>query len=84
MSKPVLFKFRLYVAIANLRALCRDNLAERHEIEIVDVLRDPKLAMAAGVLLTPMLVRVSPAPTRKIIGDLSESRPLLQMLELPP
>jgi len=93
MKKPALFKFRLYVAgdasnstqaIANLKALCSEHLPQRYEIEIVDVFREPKRAMAEGVLLTPMLVRVSPDPVRKIVGNLSQSQPLMQMLELPP
>jgi circadian clock protein KaiB len=93
MNKPPHFKFLLYVAgdasnsteaISNLNALCREHLPERHEIEIVDVFREPKRAMAEGVLLTPMLVRVSPDPIRKIIGNLSQIKPLMQMLELLP
>jgi circadian clock protein KaiB len=93
MSKPALFKFRLYVAgdasnstqaIANILALCHEHLPGRHEIEVVDVLREPERAMTEGVLLTPMLMKVSPDPIRKIIGNLSEYKPLLQMLELPP
>jgi circadian clock protein KaiB len=91
MSKPTHFKFRLYVAgdgpnssqaVANLNALCREHLAERHEIEIVDVFREPKRALADGVVLTPMLVKVWPAPIRKIIGCLSQPRPLLLALDL--
>jgi circadian clock protein KaiB len=89
-SKQIYFKFRLYIAgdaansteaIANLNALCREHLPERHEIEIVDVFREPKRAMAEGVMLTPMLVRLAPDPTRKIVGNLNQIRPLLQMLE---
>jgi circadian clock protein KaiB len=91
MSTQPHFKFRLYVAgdasnsneaIANLNALCREHLAGRHEIEIIDVFREPKRAMAEGVLLTPMLVRVCPEPARRIVGDLSQIKPLMQMLEL--
>jgi circadian clock protein KaiB len=90
MSAPPLFKFRLYVAgdasnsteaISNLNALCREHLPERHEIEIIDVFRQPERAMAEGILLTPMLVRVSPEPIRKIIGNLSQLKPLMQLLE---
>ncbi len=93
MNKEPHFEFRLYVAgdasnsteaICNLKAFCREHLAERHEIEIVDVFSEPKRAMAEGVLLTPMLVRLCPGPTLKIIGDLSQIKPLLQMLELHP
>jgi len=92
MSTPVSFKFRLYVAgdgphstqaIANLRALCGEHLPERHEVEVVDVLRDPQRALADGVMLTPLLVKLSPAPIRKIIGSLSQRASVLQALGLP-
>jgi circadian clock protein KaiB len=86
------FKFRLYVvgdsanatqAVANLSALCHDHLPDRHEIEVVDVLREPKRALADGVLLTPTLVKFSPPPIRKIVGNLSQVEPLLLALDLP-
>ncbi len=92
MSQSPQFKFRLYVAgdgpnslqaIANLKAICHEHLPERHEIEIVDVLREQKRALADGVMLTPLLVKLSPAPTRKITGTLSRREPVLQALGLP-
>jgi circadian clock protein KaiB len=91
MSAATPFKFRLYVAgdgpnsalaIANLWAICREHLPERHEIEIVDVLRDQKRALADRVMLTPLLVKFSPEPTRKITGTLSQRAPVLQALGL--
>jgi len=92
MRKPAHFKLRLYVAgdgpnsiqaITNLHALCREHLPERHEIEIVDVLREPHRALDDGVMLTPMLVKLSPAPPRKIIGTLSQGETVLLALGLP-
>ncbi len=92
MSKRAHFKFRLYVAgdspnstqaIANLNALCLQYLQERHEIEIVDVLREPKRALDDGILLTPTLVKLSPPPVRKIIGNLNQLQPVLLALNLP-
>ena len=90
MSKGTIFKFRLYVAgdapnstqaISNLKTFCEKHLKGRHEIEEVDVMRHPARSLAEGVLLTPMVVRITPGPTRKIIGNLSEQPPLLQLLE---
>ncbi len=92
MNKPAHFKFRLYIAgdgpnsvqaLANLGELCREHLANRHEIEIVDVLRDPDRALADLVMLTPLLVKLSPAPIRKIIGTLNQRGPVLKELGLP-
>ncbi len=92
MTNPPSFKFRLYVAgdspnsakaLVNLRTLCQEILDNRHEIEVVDVLRDPKRALQDGVLLTPMLVKLSPGPVRKIVGSLQHREPILQALGLP-
>jgi circadian clock protein KaiB len=86
------FKFRLYVAgdaqnsaqaVANLTALCRAYLADRHAIEIVNVFREPKRALADGILMTPTLVKLAPAPfPRKIVGTLSNTEPVLHALGL--
>jgi len=85
-------KFRLYVAgdaqnsvqaIANLTAICHTYLPDRHDIEIVDVFREPKRAMKDGILMTPTLVKFAPSPVRKIVGTLSQTQPLLQALGLP-
>jgi circadian clock protein KaiB len=91
MSRRGLFKFRLYVAgeaqnsaqaIANLAALCRTHLPERHEIEVVDVFREPGRALAEGIYMTPTLVKLAPAPVRKIVGTLSQTQPVLLALGL--
>jgi len=93
MSKPVRYKFRLYVAgdspnslqaTMNLKAFCAEHLPELHQIEIVDVLQEPKRALDEGILLTPTLVKLSPLPVRKIIGTLKDSSVLLQTFELSP
>ena len=87
MSARTHFKFRLYVAgdapnsleaIANLRVICRAHAPDRHEVEIVDVLREPKRALVDGIFMTPMLVKLTPAPVRRIAGTLSKSQPVLE------
>jgi circadian clock protein KaiB len=92
MSLRAKFKFRLYVAgdaqnsaqaVANLTALCRVHLAGRHAIEVVNVFREPKRALADGILMTPTLVKLAPTPApRRIVGTLSQVEPVLQALGL--
>ena len=91
MNRRVKFKFCLYVAgdaqnsaqaVVNLTALCRAHLPDRHEIEIVDVFREPKRALADGILMTPTLVKLAPSPVRRIVGTLSQAQPVLQALGL--
>jgi len=88
--KPV-FRFRLYVAgdtqnslqaNANLVALCDALLQGRHEIEIVDVFREPLRALADHVVMTPTLVKLAPFPVRRIVGTLSQTQILMQALGL--
>lgn len=91
MSRPLYFKFRLYIAgetensgeaMANIKAICRTLLPDRHEIEIVDVFREPKMALADGVFMTPTLLKLMPFPRRRIIGTLNPAEPVLHALGL--
>jgi len=91
MSKPVPYRFRLYVAdnaqngaqaIANLNALCKEHLPDRHTIEIVDVLRHPQRALTDSIFMTPTLVKLSPGPVQRIVGTLSQTQIVLQALGL--
>ena len=85
----VAVSFRIYVAgqapnsrraQANLTAFCRQFLADRHAIEVVDVLAEPDRALAEKVLLTPTLAILAPLPVRMIVGDLSDAAVLRQAL----
>jgi circadian clock protein KaiB len=91
MNPRTSFKFRLYIAgdtensaeaIANLTKLCSTRLADRHEIEIVDVFKEPKRALADGIFLTPTLIILAPSPLRRIVGTLGQTKTVLQTLGL--
>ena len=82
---------RLYVAgespkslqaFANLKSLCENHLEHPYQIEIVDLLQNPRLARGDEILAIPTLVRRLPAPMRKIIGDLSDTDRVLVGLQL--
>ncbi len=69
-------------AIKNLRKVCEEHLAGRYEIEIVDLLKNPRLAKDDQIVAIPTLVRKLPDPVRKIIGDLSDTERALVGLQL--
>jgi circadian clock protein KaiB len=80
-------RLRLYVigsapnslaALTHLRAL-RATLRFA-ELEVIDVLAWPERALDEDVLVTPTLVKLSPRPARRIVGDLSDSRSVLGSL----
>jgi circadian clock protein KaiB len=85
------WNLRLYVAgqtpksltaFANLKKLCEEHLAGKYKIEIVDLLKNPKLAKGDQILAIPTLVRKLPEPIKKIIGDLSNTERVLIGLDL--
>jgi circadian clock protein KaiB len=87
------WKLRLYVAgatpksmtaIANLKRICEEHLAGCYQLELVDLLENPKLAAGDQILAIPTLVRKLPAPMKKIIGDLSNTERVLVGLDLQP
>ena len=85
------YHLRLYVAgqttksllaLANLKRVCEEHLAGRYEIEVIDLLLNPKLAAGDQILAIPTLVRRLPAPLKRIIGDLSNTEKVLVGLDI--
>jgi circadian clock protein KaiB len=89
----VVLKLKLYVAgqtprslvaFANLERICEDHLKGRYTIEVIDLVKTPRLAKDDQILAIPTLVRKLPVPVRKIIGDLSNTERVLVGLDLIP
>lgn len=85
------YKLRLYVAgptpkslaaFANLKLICEEHLNGIYTIEVIDLLKNPKLAQGDQIIAIPTLVRRLPPPIRKIIGDLSNTERVLVGLDL--
>lgn len=69
-------------AFRNLKKVCDEHLAGRYEIEVIDLLANPRLAKDHQIVAIPTLVRKLPDPIRKIIGDLSDVERTLVGLDL--
>jgi hypothetical protein len=52
------------------------------EVEILDTLKEPGRAWEDNVLMTPMLVRLSPGPKCQVFGNLSDAQSVLGALQL--
>jgi circadian clock protein KaiB len=83
------FILRLYVsgltarsreAIENIRHLCQEHLAGRHELQIIDIYQQPELAKDQQLVAAPTLVKKLPLPLRKLVGDMHDSARVLIML----
>lgn len=53
------------------------------DLEVVDLRERPEVAEQERIVATPLLVRVSPAPVRRIVGDLSDTDRVRWSLGLP-
>lgn len=85
------YRFRLFVtgmsvksvrAIENLNAVCETHLPDRFHIELIDIAVDKALAAKHGIVAIPTLVKMTPGAVRTIIGDLSDRKKLLTILEI--
>jgi circadian clock protein KaiB len=50
-------------AIANLQRICHEELGDRYELVIIDVLERPQLAENERIVATPTLVKTLPPPS---------------------
>jgi circadian clock protein KaiB len=69
-------------ALANLKRVCEEHLAGRYSIEVVDLMKNPRLAKDDQIVAIPTLVRKLPEPLRRIVGDLSNTERTLVGLQL--
>ncbi len=69
-------------AIANLLRLCREELNNKYQVEIIDVLEEPARAEREKILVTPTLIKQLPPPLQRIIGDLSNRDNVICGLDL--
>ena len=85
------WELRLYVAgetprsveaLARLQRICEDHVPGHYAIEVVDLLKNPTLAVGDQIIAIPTVVRRLPAPMKRIIGDLSDLDRVIVGLDL--
>lgn len=79
---------RLYVAGTSVTAqraekqlvAIRSRLEPGWKVDVIDVLARPELAEKAGILATPTLAYEHPERPRRIVGDLGDTKRVLEFL----
>jgi circadian clock protein KaiB len=66
----------------DLEKLCEEKFPGRYRIEVHNLRENPELAFEEQILASPTIVRKSPLPVRKVIGDLSDTVKVLEGLNL--
>jgi hypothetical protein len=68
------------LARTNLQQFCATLPEDSYDIEIVDVLVRPRLALAAEILVTPTLEFAHMGSVRRIVGTLGDGNTLRSLL----
>ena len=69
-------------AITNIKKICEMHLKSRYSLEIVDVYQQGITAENEQLVALPLLIKSSPLPERKLIGDMSNEEKVLKGLGL--
>ncbi len=88
-----MYKFELYLYMSgetppsvagayNLRVLLDKELKGQYSLEVINVLDNPERAEEDHILATPTLIKTSPPPERRVVGDLSDKEKVLTALGL--
>jgi len=64
------------------KKLCDEHLKGQCDIEIIDIMKKPEVAYDEQIVAIPTLVKQSPLPVRRLIGDLSNKERLLVSLDI--
>ena len=59
-------------AVDNVRNFCEAELQNNYDLEVVDLYRAPAQARSAQIIAAPTLLRHTPGPVRRLIGDMSD------------
>jgi circadian clock protein KaiB len=70
------------LAVENIKRICEQHLKSRYDLEVVDIYQQPNLARDEQIVAVPTLIKRSPPPIRRLIGDLSDVKKVLIGLDL--
>lgn len=91
--RDAIYVLRLYVvgntpqssgAITNIKTICDTHLKDRYVLTVVDLYQERERAEDDEIVVAPTLIRQSPLPVRRVIGDLSQTERVLLALDLTP
>ena len=69
-------------AIKNINALCEKYLKGRYSLEIIDINKHPEWATNENIFAIPLLIKKSPLPEERLIGDLSDTQKIITVFDI--
>ena len=68
-------------AVYNLKKICEEHLPD-YDLEVIDIYENPLAAREEQIIAAPTLVKKLPAPLRRFVGDLSDTKKILVGLDV--
>lgn len=69
-------------AIVNVRRICEEHLHGDYDLQVIDITRHPALARSEQLVAAPTLIKQSPPPVRRFVGDMSQTHRIIDGLNL--
>src|SRR3569833_2979390 len=84
---------RLYVAgnayqsaraIERVKQICEGCYAGRYDLEVIALYHQPALAQRDQIVALPTLIKLSPPPSRRVVGDMTSTERILEAIGVQP
>jgi len=73
---------RSHRAIKNIKGICEQYLSGRYNLHVIDIFQNPGETAEHNIIAAPTLIKASPPPVRRFIGDLSDTKKVAEGLAL--
>jgi len=67
-------------AINNIQKILVDHLDGKYDLDIIDIYQETALAAKEQIIALPLLIKKFPLPERRLIGDMSNIKKVLDGL----
>lgn len=67
-------------AINNIQKVLESHLAGKYSLNIIDLYQDKTTAEKEQIIAVPLLIKKLPLPERRLIGDMSDTKKVLDGL----
>jgi circadian clock protein KaiB len=90
-ATPPVYILKLYItgaspnstrAVSNVKSICETYLKGRYQLEVIDVYQQASVAKTEQIIALPLLIKLSPSPKKRLIGNMSDLNKVLKGLEL--
>lgn len=68
--------------LSNIHQLLEQGLTSPYTLKVIDIIKNPEQAAVHQVIITPTLVRISPKPIRRIVGQLDDIQRVLNIISI--